>query len=419
MTPAALEGHSARSGATRRFTARAEPPSLVETEALERLRSGESPETIAPAWPVVSEPGETARNAPGGPSASTDEGEEVAVTFAVRGPVGGQAMVHLNGVTDRFRRDVRWALLPVVAREGEEQLHAGAYLLPRGLRCSYRVVTLPSLPRDAGATREGWLRIHRAGRPDPLADPARVLATPLGADSSLLSLPGAEEHPAWEASTPVRWDAPVMRRLTERTRLWDFGRSDLALVLFDAEQWAAQGLEAALRRLPARPPLVLAVDSGSFAERADFLPFPDRVGAEVRAALAALEAFGGPAPKTMASGQSYGGLAAVGLLVDGEVDWAFAQSPSLHFVPDHGPPGIDGTWGSLIERVRRDGAAGAGRQLEIVSGTEEAGMLETALASEPVLATAGVDVSVRACIGGHDYAWWRHELMDALERWLA
>ena len=121
----------------------------------------------------------------------------------------------------------------------------------------------------------------------------------------------------------------------------------------------------------------------------------------------------------LATGQSYGGLAAVGMLVEGHVSAAFAQSPSLHFREGAvQPPGLAVGTGDLMTRVTtdlREGRQLSGR-LEMVAGTEEPGMLDVAQASAPVLERAGCEVQVRRVIGGHDYAWWRHELMFAIER---
>lgn len=379
------------------------PPRRVSTAAVQALAAGVAPEDVAASWPVV--------------EAERDGG--VPVTFAVRAPRGHEVLLHLNGITDRSRADFGWAMLPVVATEAGTDVHAAAYLLPPRLTCSYRIVTSPRIDRDAGRSRPGWKAIHEAGVPDPLAGPC--MRTPLGGDASLLELPGAAVHPAWDPAAPVVRAEPVINAMAPGVRLWDLGRHDGVVVLFDAEQWEAVRLRDALRRLGRTPPLLLTIASGDLRRRAAFLPYPERVEAVV---LQALELLRRRFPhlsreRIMATGQSYGGLAAVGLVVSGAapVGSALAQSASLHFGEGRERPPVADAPGDLVASLAGRAAVPPGR-IELVSGTQEAGMLEVAQAAAPALAAAGHDVAVRAVVGGHDYAWWRHELLFALERWV-
>ena len=382
---------------------RTEPPAPATTLALTALRTGAHPTEVSRTWPVIDPPG------PDG----------VPVTFAVRTQPGREVMVHLNGVTDVLRSDFAWARLPEVTRDADGSTYAAAWYLPAGLLCGYRIVVAAYLPPDAGHTREGWLAVHRAGTPDPLA--GMTMATPLGGDCSLLTLPGARLHHAWDEDAVPLTGEPVRTRLTTRVSAWDYGRRDTAVVLFDAEQWEAVGLPQRLRRL-ADPPLILAVDSGTLTHRGEFLPSPGAVAAAVTDALAAWEDATGRGLRPddlLATGQSYGGLASVGLVVSGVVRSAFAQSPSLHYVRgQQRPPGSATGVGDLVSRVAtqaRTGRRFPGR-VEMIAGTEEGGMLELARESAPLLASGGLDVSVASAVGGHDYAWWRHELLFRLER---
>lgn len=374
-------------------------PQRVVTRALDALRGGRKPEAVSACWPVVDE------QRPGG----------VPVTFAAVAPAGHEVMLHLNGFTDRSRTCFDWALLPRLARRGGQEVHGAAYLLPVGLINSYRLVMMPAIPRDAGATRKGWRAIHEAGRPDPLA--ARTMATPLGGDASLLTLPGASTHPAWEPGRPLL-RAPAGRIDLDGAQVWDHGRHDRLVILFDAEQWEAAGLPQALQRVGGIPPLILAVASGGLEHRARFLPDPGRVESVVLPALEVVSARWGPVPRDriMATGQSYGGLAAVGLVAWGAAPAgrALAQSASLHHVPGRRHPGRVVRPGSLVSSL---GPASSPGVIELVCGTEEPGMLELARESAPALEAAGHRVTVRPVVGGHDYAWWRHELLFSLDRW--
>ncbi|MDN6555366.1 MAG: DUF3327 domain-containing protein, partial [Acidipropionibacterium acidipropionici] len=366
---------------------------------LRSLARGVSPERLAPRWPVIGEPGL----------------DGVPVTFVARAPAGLEVLLHLNGITDRTRTCFEWALMPVLARNGGQEIHAAAYLLPEGLAASYRLVTMPEIPRDAGRTRQGWRAVHEAGRADPLA--ARTMATPLGGDASLLTLPGASIHPAWEPGSPVLRPEAVRTDL-EGAQIWDHGRHDRLVILFDTEQWEGVGLPGALRRLAGTPPLILAVASGSLEHRARFLPDPRRVESVVRPALRTVSRRWGTVPREriMATGQSYGGLAAVGLVTCGAAPAgrALAQSASLHHVPGHRHPGEVTGPGSLVSSLGRGPSPGT---IDLVCGTEEAGLLGVARDSAPLLERAGHRVTVRSVVGGHDYAWWCHELLFSLDRW--
>ena len=386
------------------------PPRRVHTAAAQALAAGVPPEAVAERWPV----------------AETERDGGVPVTFAARAPRGHEVLLHLNGITDRNREDIEWALLPAVASDADDpgaQVHAGAYLLPAHLTCSYRLVTLPSIPRDAGRVRPTWKRIHEAGVPDPLA--GERMPTPLGGDGSVLTLPGAAVHAAWDAGAPLRRPEPVITVVAPGVRLWDAGRHDGVVVLFDAEQWEAAGLLTALRRAESTPPLLLLVSSGDLANRAAFLPHPGKVQAVVEQALAVLRRRFPHLDRSrvLASGQSYGGLAAVGLVTTGSAPAgaALAQSPSLHVAAgrERGPVAED--VGDLVASVVAASRQGSGRvepgRIELVAGTEEGGLLDVARRAAPLLGSAGHEVSVSAVVGGHDYAWWRHELLRTLETW--
>ena len=223
---------------------RTHPPTSADTPALAALRAGLAPQRISDTWPVIGEL----------------EGDTVPVTFAYSAAQGREVMVHLNGITDTLRRDFSWARLPEVSQSPWSSTYAAAWNLPAGLLCGYRIVDVEHLPPEAGHSRAGWLAIHRAGKPDPLG--TETMSTPLGGACTLLALPGAHRHPAWNPETPILAPGPEVTRLTDRVSAWDWGHHRRTVLLFDAEQWLAVGLLERLRTLP-KPPLVLAVDSGT------------------------------------------------------------------------------------------------------------------------------------------------------------
>ncbi|MGO1320330.1 MAG: enterochelin esterase domain-containing protein [Galactobacter sp.] len=400
-------------------------PRTVDTPSLQRLRAGEAPEAVSEHWPVVD-----------AALAGNWSDDVVPVTFAAYAPAGHEVLVHINGLVDRSRTDFAWALLPVVSvgPDGRE-VHAQSYLLPKGMLSTYRLVVQARIPRDAGSTQPGWKAIHEAGGPDPL-NPCPSQPTPLGGDASTLVLPGGPAlHSAWaDDSAP----ALTERALTEReiapgVGLLDTGRRDRLAVVFDAEQWRDVGLEAAVARLGNTCPSVLLIDSfvpdgvgAAPRSRPTFLPDADAVAYVVESAVAALRAGGegdgwGALTREgiLATGQSFGGLAAVGAVaLTGWAGAALAQSASLHYVaPVPGAPRVHRAegLGTLMRRIESAGPSERPGRIDLVAGTLEAGLLQVAEQAAPVLNAQRHQTSVRSRVGGHDYAWWRHELLNALE----
>lgn len=190
-------------------------------------------------------------------------------------------------------------------------------------------------------------------------------------------------------------------------------RSTPLLVLFDGQVWA-RGLDlpalldAAIGAGAIRPVHVAMVDSHDEACRWDELGVPtgqvdfvlDALLPRLRAELPVDRTGAG----TLVAGQSFGGLASLWTLAlgRGEVGRAIAQSPSL--------------WRfDLAEPLlRAPGWSG----IRISSGSFEGTMLDDAhrlaesLQADPRLDGRGVDV--RGVQGGHDWAWWRQDLLAAL-----
>ncbi|WP_116115907.1 enterochelin esterase domain-containing protein [Austwickia chelonae] len=352
----------------------------------------------------------------------------------------GPVMLHLNGLTDRHRARADLAFLD------EGQL---TYLLPADGTWSYRFVAAADmphgdLPADVGATRPGWLAVHAAGRPDP-ANPESIPDFRGGYRSSVHTGPAACIHPAWadtdtggrlviELTFPVGLPpaGPAVGSTDLRTPYGDnmrtcylspaAGPDAPVLIVLDGRMWYWLGLPVALDRRGGRRPHLLMVDSGSLDQRAADLPHPERVGAVVAAALAATAPLIGvhDPSRTLVCGQSFGGLAAAGLLVHRSdlVSAAVAQSGSFWFAPGREPRRDDPTPGVLLEEVRALAEAGEtlpGRRLVVQVGTDEDDMVLLSRACRDTLRFAGVDVTHREYRGGHDYAWWRHGLLHALD----
>ncbi|WP_082309251.1 enterochelin esterase domain-containing protein [Leucobacter musarum] len=408
------------------------PPTRAQSAIWRRVLAGESPDLVSPVWPAFGERVEL-----------NGEAHREVVFVAEAERAGDRVMIHLNGTTDAHRTDIRPAVLDAVPGSSVRVID---YLLPEDLIASYRFVSLPAaeLPDDAGATRAGWLRVHDAGVPDP-RNPRR-LPNPLGRWSSVLVAPGAVEHPAWgsgavrtagsepfssleETSLPLGGEfADRVATLLTRPSS-EASRANL-LVLFDGENWERVGIREALAH-PAgavAPRAVVLVPSGTLEQRSAVLPHPDRVADLLSAVLAALRTHAAadapripavPAPdRIVVAGQSYGGLAAAAIVAlrPDLATTAVVQSGSFHFRASEAPRPPAGETGDLVDRVRElaDTNALSGRRFLVQSGTEETGMTESAAHFAEAAREAGAQIDWRVYAGGHDYAWWRTGLFDAL-----
>lgn len=347
------------------------------------------------------------------------------VTFAVHDDDVGYSesvvMLHLNGLTDAHRDHVAPALL---TRRTGTPWRALTYLLPEDGAWSYRFVVRDAIPDDVGASREGWIGIHRDGRPDPRG--GERLRHPHGQASSVYRAPASPRHPAWDAENDgeVSWETlPVEEGLDCHLHRGGSRDADL-LVLFDAEQWSTLPVAEALRRraeLGGSPVDVVLVESGGFERRSQTLPDPERAGDLLRRTLAAVAgACGGPRDpeRVVVAGQSYGGLAAAGLVVHHPelTRVAIVQSGSFWHEPGRTPSRVERRPGRLTRHVADlPPSALTGRRLVAQVGTDEGDMaLQTRLFAQAAT-DAGAEVSVRQYRGGHDYAWWSHALLDGLD----
>jgi len=367
--------------------------------------AGEPPETISAVWPVFGD------LVPVGDRLLRE------VTFVTEAPIPtDEAMIHLNGITDSHRDDIGPALLDAVPGSTTRAL---CYLLPDELVASYRFVTASALPRDSGATRAGWVRIHEAGRRDARNDTR--LPNPLGHESSVLVAPNATVHPVWRRGA-------LRRRVVSETDVHDDDRGRASLlvgddsgdglvIVFDAENWRRVGLADALARSARSLPPVLLVPSGSLQQRAAFLPHPERVIAVLEALrdrLHAITSLRFDGVSTVVAGQSYGGLAAAAVTVHRPdlAATAVAQSGSFHFRSGAVRRAPVGEGGDLLTAMSDPLPH---RRFIVQAGTEESGIGALASRFAERAAASGADVSLRMYSGGHDYAWWRSGLFDALD----
>lgn len=349
--------------------------------------------------------------------------EMVPATFLWRSTHPGTACValHLNSLTDNHRQDLRPALMEPVGATGWWGL---CCLLPGDGVLSYQVVDSASpIPYGTGRTREGWLAFHMAGLADPHCPDA--IANGRAMPASLWHGPSARAHPDWarahgpdaagqgvEIVEAVRSrDGACGARSVELVRgvgRGGAGRESGVLVLFDAANWRANGVVRALSGREGQWDLVL-VDTGRSLRRKAALTDPVRVEALVGAIAGAV----GAERPMVVCGQSYGGLACahVALTRPDLVRVGVCQSGSYWV----GGPQRGRGEGSLLRGLAGGSVAPAsGARVVVQVGSHEAGMVR--LSRSFAAAVGEALAGYREYRGGHDYAWWRYGLSDALDR---
>ncbi|WP_166969151.1 alpha/beta hydrolase [Brevibacterium atlanticum] len=301
--------------------------------------------------------------------------------------------------------------------------------LPSDLEITYRFLRRP-LPDRAAHTPAPTLDDLRAlcatGRPDP--DVLDRIVNPFGSEvtSSVLTGPDAADgHPAWNQrgqSSPVtvsRLRTTSGRSVTlvhaSPERITD-RITDLVVVL-DGDVWVdSLELPSAVRRWK-RPTTAFALvstpDRENLADRRfmsasiteDVLP---TVGGHLGV---------GPGSEVTVVGHSYGGLAAAGLACDqpdlfssaiiGSGSFWYRDS---HDARDDAGPGDLTSWLRTAPSTMLSGS-----RFLLHVGREEGGMIKQSRMFAEAAESSGAEVELSLYPGGHDYAWYRHALFDALD----
>lgn len=381
-------------------------PQIVTSPRIERLRLDGDVEGF---WREVREDGAPLVEV-------ADEPGYALLTFVWRGDVKTRdVLVVPNKLFDRT--DPSGSLLRRVA--GTDVWHL-SYRLPSDFRCSYQFCV------DEQGTREPddeyWLALWRQGRSDPYG----VEAKP---GYSVVSLPQAPPQPWLEPREGVARGSVGRHRfrsaiLDNDRRLWTYRlpgaeASSGLLILLDGRDWFEPALIATIMdnmMADGRIPLlsVVGVDSLDPDTRArelcpndDFVEF---LTTELLDWAKRRLPIGDRPERTILSGQSFGGLAALyaGLRAPERFDAIVAQSPSLWWSPD-GRDHRETAWlsGELAaaERLPR---------IHVTAGTYEAAIVEQTRQLTETLTSRGHAASYTEFTGGHDFACWRGHLSDGL-----
>lgn len=290
-------------------------------------------------------------------------------------------------------------------------------VLPPGLECSYRF-----LRRPVGRRRSGHLDELRAllgsGQPDPANHERISNAFDNGTTASVLVLPDALRHPAWDRGTSARHAVARHRvDLGDRAATLLVGPAPTtALAVFlDGDLWTdSLDLARVLARWRRTDLAVLAVPTPERERLPERTWLSDLVVSRALPRVAAL--LGGMPERVAAVGQSYGGLAAAGLVVDHreQIGTAVISSGSFWYNGDD-ESRDSGSPGPLIGEVA--GSALIGARFLVHVGAQEREMVDLTGLFAAAATRAGADVQVQTRPGGHDHAWYRHAIVEALEEW--
>ena len=270
----------------------------------------------------------------------------------------------------------------------------------------------------AGAEPSAGWPLHRA---EPGADAAALIPHPWGAAGVLAVSEGATArvHPAWRADAPPAEPATARELRTASDRallLLGDGAAETLVVVFDGAIWSDErfGFREAFARWQrpgAHVALVGTADRGVLDQRAAMRTILEEV----------LDAVGGAAARVIVAGQSYGGLAAGGLLLDAPdlVDAAVLQSGSFWFdeTADAHARDFDVS-GTLVQQLRAGAFSGGGRRAVVQVGGVEGDMIERSRDFASAATAAGFAAQLQVWPGGHDYAWYRHGLLTGLDQLL-
>ncbi|AWT27442.1 Enterochelin esterase [Corynebacterium provencense] len=376
----------------------------------------------------------------GGILVRDDPGSDTAtVAFARRVRHPDESVVVLFDTITHMLRDRLDHFTLARYRVDGTEVHAGAFVLPRGLRATTSLLVERDLDPAIARDRGSWHAVY--ARTTALSGATEVLTTLEGGQANCLVLPGAPTSPflppqsTGERSTvgvtgtaPGTLTSEVIdsRALGRPMRLHaafppvDAGPVTAAVIVADGDRL--------VREFPFPGALRRAERAGFCAPTAAllFTPVDPEARGEVLGCHPGLPGFlehellpwarrHGPVPgdprRLAVAGASLGGLAAADVVrqIPDAVGNAVVQSGSFWW------PGPDGREGLPLRQWDRDGAELVGR----VRVVQEVGTLEGHLRSHnrafrDILRASGVDVTYREYVGGHDYSCWRVGLLDAI-----
>lgn len=360
------------------------------------------------------------------------ETNEQTATVKFRSDIPGNLLLHLSGPTDLHRDGFSDYLM---SRRG-----AGSEIileLPADFIGSYRFFPYTGFRLDCGRNHRSWLSVHCGGYLDQ-QNPA-TLIRPMGAPASLIELPGAKTNRVWEGAMSY-----VAENKFQYETLKSNGKPDLklsylpyrrkpqasswqpghCLVMFDAQFWHQQEtrnplLDLAIGQEKLGQPLdIVLIDTSDSELRNWYLRDPDYLHQMVAQQLLPWlrsKSMVSHLDATIFAGQSLGGLAAVlcGLKGSGRRQ-VIAQSPSFQLPLTNSQKGLEHQY-NFPQWLRLKSPNLAGLQVQVQLGAYEGLTRKNTETTVAFLQRSRSDAELTFYSGGHDYAWWRHGLFNAIE----
>jgi iron(III)-enterobactin esterase len=343
--------------------------------------------------------------------------------FLARESAQPTVYLDLNGMTDRTDPSAG----TMTAVSGTD-LHLAAFGVHPDYLGSYTLIPVagplvPPAPRNTPEARAWWLGVLSRSRTDPHARGRRFTGS-LGGHSAVARLGDA---PALPPSTPnvpeeLTWHRPD--GVDQRIWLWTPAAEQVGLAfLFDGHMWSDRlpvaPVLADLHRRDAIPPTAaVLIDPIDPAHRsADLAGEDDYLDHLVTDLLPMIEAellvrghrrVAEPA-RTVAAGQSFGGLASFRLAArhPDVVGAVVSQSGSFWW-----PSTDEDAPRAVLDWLRAQPVRDTRTVLQV--GAYEGLLSATNHDLAALIAERGEHLAFREVHGGHDWAWWSEHLADAL-----
>ncbi|WP_152345943.1 alpha/beta hydrolase-fold protein [Brevibacterium sp. CFH 10365] len=298
--------------------------------------------------------------------------------------------------------------------------------LPSDVEITYRFLRRPFLDPTVSVpapTLDHLRALCTSGRPDP--DALEHIHNPFGSEvtSSVLRGPDATDgHPVWNQGEPSSSAVTVGRLRTPRGRLVTIVHVsakpiDELVIVLDGDVWMdSLELPFALARWD-RPTTAFALVSTPDRENLVDRRFMSALLTEEVLPIVDDHLSAGARTAVTIVGHSYGGLAAAGLACDhpDRFGSAIIGSGSFWYRDSHDARD-DVEPGDLTVGLRTaPSTVLAGSRFLLHVGREEGGMIDQSQMFADAVAAAGAEAELRLYSGGHDYAWYRHALFDALD----
>lgn len=346
------------------------------------------------------------------------------LVFLARESQAPHVYLDLNGLTDRS--DLARGTMTAV--HGTD-VHLAAFAVHPDYLGSYKVIPVSGAlespaPRNTPQARAWWLGVLATSRLDPYAR-GRQYTGSLGAACTVAQLGEPTALPSGPNDlTALTWQRPD--GVEQRVWLWlpeDDGTALGLALLFDGQMWADQlpaaPILADLHRRRAIPPTaavlidVMSQDqrSADLASADDYLDhLTESLLPLIDAELIARGRVRSTDPtRTIAAGQSYGGLAAFRLAARHPevVGGSLSQSGSFWWPSqaDDGPRAMH-TW-LAAQPIRTT-------RTVLQVGLYEDLLTRTNRELAELITERGEPLDFREVPGGHDWAWWSQYLADGL-----